>query len=246
MHRKIFLMVLLMFACSEDELALEGRDFRLQSAEGYELVAGTTMYVRFRDGNLSAGADCNSMGGEYTVRDDTLIVSELFRTERGCETQAHYTQDEWLSAFLLAKPALKLDENVLVLRAKGATLSFLDREVADPDRDLVGALWTVDSFLKDDAVSNLPSMRDPTIEFRADGSYQVDTTCNVLSGRYQVRGERVVLSNQSGTDASCGGAANVADAHLQQLFGRSELPFAIEARRLTLGDNSFGIAARVD
>jgi heat shock protein HslJ len=246
MHRRWLMMALLALGCGEEELALDRRDFRLQSAQGYDVLTGTSIYVRFAEGNLSAGAGCNNLGGEYRVQDGALVVSELSLTERGCETPQHHAQDQWLADFLLAKPTLALDDNQLVMRAKGAALTFLDREVADPDRALVGALWLIDSFLHDDAISNLPLARDPTVEFRADGTYVVDTTCNQLSGRYQVQGDQLVLSNASSTDALCFGAAGSADASLQQLFGRTMLRFTIEARRLTLGDNTSGISARVD
>lgn len=244
MPRNVFVALTLFAAsaCNESEPSLDGREFRLQTAEGYDVLSGTSIYTRFHDGQLSAGAGCNSMGGGYAVRDGVLIVTELARTERGCQPAAH-AQDEWLSDFLIARPTLALEDNLLVLSAKGATLTFLDREVADPDRPLVGTRWSIDTFMENAAASKVHLMAPPSAEFRADDTFSIDTTCNTITGRFSHQNDELSLSNVSTTDAACPGAATSAEAHLQRLFARPTLKLAIEARRLTLGDSTLGISA---
>jgi heat shock protein HslJ len=245
MNWRIWMLLMLVVGCGEEELALEKRAFLLSSAQGFTPVTGTTVRLHFEDGQLNAHADCNSMFGEYTVRDGTLVVGGLGSTARGCEP-GRAAQDQFIGDFLASQPKIALEQNQLTLTGTNATLVLLDREVADPDRPLVGTRWVVDTLIENDGASSLPGQADPTLQFRTDGVYEVDTTCNQVQGHYELGDSELSLSNYSTTQAACSGAAGSLDAHLQRVFKLSKLKVRIEARHLTLGDDKLGIAANAE
>lgn len=232
--------------CDENDsadAALEQRSFLLESAEGFEPLAGTTVSVGFRNGEFGFSAGCNGHGGTFSLRDERLVVTAFQSTTRGCDAALH-AQDEWLAGFLTSSPSLKLEGERLTLRGAAATLVFLDREVADPDRPLVGTLWTVDTIVQGDfATSSVLPAPAPSILFREDGTLQVDTTCNTGSGRYSVAGDQLTLTPVSYTLRACSGASDV-DDQVQVLLREGTLTFEIEATRLTLRRGDSGLSAR--
>jgi hypothetical protein len=51
--------------------------------------------------------------------------------------------------------------------------------VKDPDRPLVGSLWTIDTFIQGDAVSSGTTTKPlPRVLFRADGSVLLRRHCS--------------------------------------------------------------------
>jgi len=219
------------------------RVFLLESAQGFEPLAGSTVSLSFRDGSLGVSAGCNSLGGEFSLDDGHLVLAEGGITERGCDPAPH-AQDEWLWAFIQARPQLELEGTSLTLTGASAVLAFRDREVADPDRPLVATPWTIDTFFSSDAASNLPLSSDPTFVFAADGNLQFDTTCNSGTGKYTVAGNQITLSTVDLTLIACGGASAFAENHiLKVLTGDGPLTFEIEAKRLTLMRGKLGLGA---
>ncbi|HKP55284.1 MAG TPA: META domain-containing protein [Polyangiales bacterium] len=231
-------------SCGDDAASesLDGRTFLLDSSKGFEPVENTTVRLRFHDGQLSLQADCNTHAGEYAVRDGVLIFENVGSTEIGCEP-ALQKQDEQLVEFLTSEPQLDLDDERLTLTQAKIELVFLDREVADPDRPLVGTLWAVDTLIDGDSASNLPLTKEPTIQFDDDDKLHVDTTCNTGSGRYQVDGARITLEDVSYTEVACSGASGSVETHIQAVLRDGTLMFEIDAARLRLERGSKGLGA---
>ena len=95
-----------------------------------------------------------------------LVVPGMAMTEMACEPAALMDQDTWLSAVLTSRPTVALDGDTLTLTADGAVITFVDREVADPDRPLEGTTWNVEGLVSNDAVSSIPAGgRVPTLRF---------------------------------------------------------------------------------
>lgn len=232
-----------LLSCELDEAAaLDGRVFLLQSADGFRPVRDTTVRLGFRAGKLSLGAGCNSIFGSFEIRDSLLITGELGATETDCDS-ALASQDEWLKSFFSAQPALTLVGERLTLKGELAELVFVSREVAQPDRELVGTVWSVDTFLEGGAVSNIFLDPGPTMVFAEDQSVRIDTTCNTATGRYTVGKDRLTVSGLTFSSKVCTGAAKSADAHLRKLLKAGMLTVEIEGGRLTLGNDSLGISA---
>jgi heat shock protein HslJ len=174
-----------------------------------------------------------------------LCVSGLGSTDIGCELPLQQ-QDQWLAAFLTSSPAVDQRGAQLTLAGTDATLEFLDREVANPDRALIGPTWTVDTLIEGGAASSVPTSEPPTLVFGADGSVAVFSGCNTGNGDYTVDGQSVVLSNIGYSERACEGPAGQVEAHVQRVMGRGELTVEIEAARITLQRGDVGLAAITD
>lgn len=78
-------ITLLLLACHSSTPAM--RAYLLESSTGADLLKGTTVHLRFGDGQISLQADCNSMAGAYTLEGDRVVVSALMQTEMGCDAE---------------------------------------------------------------------------------------------------------------------------------------------------------------
>jgi heat shock protein HslJ len=210
-------------------------------------VAGTTVRLDFADGSLGASAGCNSMGGAYQLDGDVLRIPDgLAMTEMGCEPDL-MAQDEWLAGLITGEPTLALDGDTLVLTAGSTVLTLLDREVADPDRAVVGTTWVLDGIIDGDAVSSVPGGVRATlrIEEQPDGSLvaAVEDGCNSGSGPVEVAETTMSFGNRMTTLIGCeGDQAAVADAVLAVLQG--EVEYQVEAASLTLDAGDQGLTYR--
>lgn len=238
-----FLLMLLSAAtaCDGIENELDGRRFLLDSADGFTPVDGTRLSLSFEGEQLSAHAGCNGFGGTYSVDSGRLRLGEQHTTLIACGGELG-EQEHWFGVFLESKPRLRLRGDELELSADGVTLTFLDREVADPDRPLAGTKWTVDSYIEGNGVSAGPMLRAATLQFGADGSVLVDTTCNQGAGQYTVRGHTLTLTDMSYTEEGCSDTPGI-EAKVQAVMKQGTIDFEIEARRLTLKRGSVGLSA---
>jgi heat shock protein HslJ len=225
------------------EAGLAGLQFLLESAEGYTPVAGTTVRLSFQAGELSFSAGCNSYSGEYSLCDGKLCISRLGGTEIGCEA-ALQAQDTWLAGFLQGSPGLTQAGPTLTLAGAGATLEFLDREVADPDRPLTGRTWTIDTFIENGAASSSPAQAPGTLEFGTDGKVNVFTTCNGGEGSYARSGQTLTFTGVGFAQLPCGPTGSAtAEELISRVFGDGAVTFQIEAGRLTLMRGEIGLGA---
>jgi heat shock protein HslJ len=147
------------------------------------LVPGTKLRLNFSATDIGASAGCNHMGGTYRIDGGRLIVDNLATTDMGCDADL-MTQDQWLSELLGAGPTVSLVVNDLVLEAGSVRITFVDREVAEPDAKLVGPTWTVESIITGDAVSSVPAEPVATLVFKEDGTLEVNAGCNHGSGTW--------------------------------------------------------------
>ncbi len=224
---------------------LSGREFLLDSSEGFSLVEDTTLRLSFRDAELNFSAGCNSHFAGYTVCDGNLCIDGIGSTEIGC-TPELAAQDMWLAEFFGSQPSLMLDADQLTITGAEATLVFLDSEVADPDRPLTGATWTVDTFIDGGAASNFALQDEPTLLFNDDGNVDLFTGCNNGSAEYAVDGDRIAFSNVITDDAACEGGANEAERRFIQVVTDGLSDFEIDANRLTLMRGDVGISATTE
>lgn len=225
---------------------LDGRQFVLTAASGFERVAGTTVSIRFDDGNVGADAGCNSIGGPYRLDGSTLVVEGLAMTEIGCDPDRH-AQDDALAELLTEQPTVTLDGDRLVIETSATRLELLDREVADPDRPLVGPTWTLDTIITGEAASTVPGESTFTIRFDRDSSAIVVAGCNDAAvpydsgpGDFPSAGEIQLGPATSSTDRTC----PEAERHLLEVLS-GEITYEIDVDRLTItnGDLGAGFAA---
>jgi heat shock protein HslJ len=204
------------------------------------LVRGTQIRLTFGDGDVSAQAGCNIFGGSYSLDGDILIVTGGAMTEMGCDEPRH-AQDDWLFTFLGSHPSVQLDGNDLTLTSATVVIKLLDREVAEPDQQLVGPTWVLSSIITGDAVSSIPVGVSPTISFTADGRVEYFSGCNSGGGQYAVDGGRLGFANLVMTDMACAGAAGQVEAEVIAMLAADDIQFSIDADNLTLQAGDLGI-----
>jgi heat shock protein HslJ len=251
MYRSLVLALVLLVplaACVVDgALPLDGRTFVSSSVvEGgvdRPLVAGTEIRLSFADGQLSAQAGCNIYGAAYRVEDRTLVTDGGSMTEMGCDEERS-AQDEWLFGFLGARPRIELAENELTLEADDTAITFLDREVAEPDLGLVGPTWTVESIIVGETVASVPAGATATISFADDGTLSAQTGCNTRAGEYEVSGDVIRLSGLMQTLAGCDGAAGELEEAVVAVLNAGSVRYSIDADALTLTTGERGLLLR--
>jgi heat shock protein HslJ len=232
------------------EPGLAGLDFLLQSVDGHTLVPDTTVRLSFFGASeLSFNAGCNSYSGTYSLCDGKLCISELGGTEIGCGPGLH-EQDEWVAELLQSSPVLTRAGAALTLADADATLEFLDSEVADPDRQLTGRVWGIDTFIQNGAASSLPTAAQPTLQFGADGSLRVYDSCNTGTGSYTRAGSTLTISGLGErlgyTAIYCPAGSDSVQVQTQRVMAAGEVVIEIDAARLTILRGEVGLSATTD
>src|SRR5262245_20056013 len=112
--------------------ALGDTTFVSTAVEGYTLAPDTQITLTFAGNNISAQAGCNTLAGTWSLEGDVLVVPPMAQTQMACEPSALMDQDTWLDAVLTSKPTVAVEGDTLTITAEGATVTLLDRKVADP------------------------------------------------------------------------------------------------------------------
>ncbi len=184
-----------------DASVVAGRTFLSTGHDDHQLAPGTQVRLVFRDASqLGVSAGCNSMGGPYTITDSTLhIPGPMITTEMGCAAPL-MDQDTWIAAFLDGA-AMTTDGEMLVLSRDGDTLTFVDEEVANPDRPIEGTTWVVEGLVQNQAVSSVPVGLTSTLVF-ADGKVAYKG-CNSGSGTATIGTDTITFGPIATTRMAC-------------------------------------------
>jgi heat shock protein HslJ len=125
---------------STGQRALAGTDWRLVSlgpaGAEVDIVSGTTVTLKFgEDGRAGGSTGCNSYGGAYEVRGDTISFGRLISTKRACLDQNANQQEQRFLAALEAAQRFRLSANRLtILSDRSRTvLNFASDSPSAPD-----------------------------------------------------------------------------------------------------------------
>jgi len=221
---------------------LDGRTFLSTGIDGRVLVAGSVVRLTFHGDQIGAQAGCNSLGGTYRIDGDRLVIGQMGGTDMACDGPL-MDQDTWLAAYL-NEATIDLDGDTLALTNGGVTLTLQDREVADPDRPLLGIRWILDGIVSGDAVSSVPAGVIASLTF-SDGAVDVEAGCNRGGGSVEVAGATIAFGPIGLTKVACeGGAMAVEQAMTAVLSG--QVDYTIEAGRLTLDAGATGLMFRAE
>ena len=230
--------------------ALDGRTFLSTDVVGMTLVEGSQVSLTFdtSDGEtatVGGSAGCNSFGSPFWITDGRLEADAFSMTEMGCD-QPLMDQDAAVIEFLRSRPAISLDGAQLTLAGDTVTMTFVDREVADPDRPLVGTTWTIDTVITETSASTVPMGITPTLVFE-DDQVLVDTGCNTGSAPVTVDGDTITFGSLTLTEIGCAEDVATFEAHVVSVLAGNRT-FEITADRLQLIDpaTQIGIAANAD
>ena len=259
-HRLVALAILALVlgsqaGCSSGAEELTDRDYLsvavTEGGAARALVNGTRIRINFgaAEGNdravgaLVANAGCNSISGTYRIDGDRLVFDSAGMTEMGCDAERH-AQDDWLAGFLASKPTVRFVKSDLTLDNGAISIRLLDREVAEPDLNIVGPTWTVESIIDGDAVSSVPEGATATLLFKADGSVEVDTGCNRGSGTWSLEGAGIRIENLMLTKMACAGAGAMLEGAVLGVLEAAALQAQIDSNVLTLSGGSTGLQLR--
>src|SRR5690606_16252954 len=214
--------------------SVDGRTFLSEEVTGATLVPGTQISLRFADGQVQANAGCNHLSAPYAWDGTTLVVTGMAGTEMGCDPTLH-AQDEWLAELLTSRPDVSIDGDTLTISGKDVTVRLVDREVADPDRPLVGTRWVVDSIIDGESVSTVPGDAEAYFVFEGtdSGGYRVSglSGCNQFHADVTVGEETITFSRVGTTDMACSGPSGALEQAVSTLFDGRPVAYTIEARR---------------
>ena len=168
------------------------------------LVAGTRIRLRFSDDGrrISLDAGCNNIAGDASIERDRLVVRNMASTAMGCDPPRH-EQDEWLSKVVSGSPEIRASGPDLVLSSGTTELRLKDREVADPDRPLVGTRWVVETIVDRDIASSVPQGATAYAILGSDGTFVGSTGCNEMGGSATPASKTIRFANVFTTKMAC-------------------------------------------
>jgi heat shock protein HslJ len=96
---------------------------------GYGLAAvlpGTEITATFEDGQVGGSSGCNTYGGSYEVKGETISVTEIFMTEMAClDPEGVMEQEQTYLEYLSGVTTFRVSEGQLQMtRPDGETLTF--------------------------------------------------------------------------------------------------------------------------
>jgi heat shock protein HslJ len=186
-------------------------------------------------------ADCNGFWGDFRITSTALeSTGSYMMTEMGCERPLH-VQEDWLAKFLMDGPRLSWSGDHLALTGDTATLSLLNKKVADPDRPLVGRQWTSSHYINRGSLSWMSLEAYPTLSFSEEGALSIFDGCNQFEGRFSISGSELVLTQMVPvTEHQCTDEHVLTiSAHYEKVFVDGTLTYSIDANvvRIERGEN---------
>ena len=137
--------------------ALDGKTYLSTAVKGATLVPGTRIRLSFVNDTVNASGGCNALGGSATIEGGRLKTTALITTDMGCADPL-MQQDRWIAG-LLGDSAITIAGDQMTLDDGTVQATFLDREVADPDRPIEGTHWVLDGIVSGDATGYRPATR---------------------------------------------------------------------------------------
>ena len=109
---------------------LEGTSWVLMAYRKSKPIAGTTITATFEDGRVYGSSGCNTYGGSYQVRGDTITVSDLAWTLMAClDPEGVMEQEALVMGYLSDAQTFRLvDGQLQVFQSAGEALTFAPQQ----------------------------------------------------------------------------------------------------------------------
>lgn len=188
---------------------------------------------------VSGTAGCNRYSGRMGVDDERVSFgTEGFgMTEMACEPPLM----ELEAAYVAALPRVttgRWDDQALTLSGEGVELVFASLQVPG-DSALVGTVWRLDTLVDGETSSSTVAGADPaTLELSEDGRVSGGTGCRLLSGRYELRADEVLLTGLT-ADGECPAELAAQDEHVVEVLGDG-FTATVEGRDLVVSSSAGG------
>jgi heat shock protein HslJ len=231
-------------ACGSDEVpepsgdrhALDGLAFVASEAEGRTVVPGSLLTLRFDDGELSASAGCNRLGGAYGADDGHLDLPGGMQTMMACGSGLD-VQEGWLFELLGNRPRLARSAGGLTLAGGDVTVRFTPDDHPKGDPPIAGTDWElVATIERGGTAASLPSGAEtPTFTISDAGEVTVFTGCNRGRGEATVRERGIIVFGELATTRrGCPGPAGALERQLLAMLSGKVQAAYDRQRQLTL------------
>jgi heat shock protein HslJ len=225
---------------------LDGRTFVstsvVRAGTDFPLVPNTQLRLAFIDSRqLGASAGCNSIFGGYQLQGNVLLVDQLGTTDMACNPPALMAQETWFTQLLSSRPTLGLDGNTLTVTSGDTVITMLDREVAEPDAQLVGPTWTVETIINGESASSVPMGATAWLQFGADGRASLNTGCNSGGGPYTADAGTITFGPIATTKMFCAGPGGQLEQAVLEVLNAQTVDYSIDAQTLSLQAGAAGL-----
>jgi heat shock protein HslJ len=219
---------------------LNGKTYLSTGIKGATLAPGTQIRLAFKDGNLSANAGCNAMGGTYTISGDQLSATQMSMTDMACE-EPRMKQDDWLARFL-SRATISLSGDTLTLTAGTVVLTVTDKEIATPDLPILATRWILDGITSGDTASSIPVGVAASIRI-VDGKAEVASGCNTGTGAVEVKPDALTFGPIGLTKKGCEPETMAVERAVTAVLAGT-VGYAIDADVLTINAGNAGLTFR--
>lgn len=193
------------------------------------IVDGARITLDIAGAEVGGTSACNHYFGRLAVSESELRIDQLGGTEMACQPDVMASEAAYWAA-LGGVTRWKRDGDTLTLSGPNATLTYgLLPPV--PDADMVDVVWVLDTLISGDAASSVEG--GPTLELRSDGTVVGSTGCRGFTGRYQIAGDEVVMTD-FGMNGECSAELAAQDSHVVTVLGDG-FTVQVDGNRLTLG-----------
>lgn len=176
---------------------------------GWQLISGTSsgseiplvdthrITLVVEGGEAGGVSACNNYFATLTLDGDAVTFTGIGGTEMACmPEEVMESEAAYLRALGLVTAAAR-DGELLVLSGPETELRYVPL-LPVPTADLVGTVWTLETLIEGEAASSV--MGEPaTLELRSDGTLSGSTGCRDLTGRYEVTGDEVRVTEMTAT-----------------------------------------------
>ena len=197
------------------------------------------------DGDQIFGvAPCNTYRGTFELgRDESVEITDVAVTQKACDPRTMDAEDEYLAA-LEGVDRAKVDvddegrddrDHLVLTGPDDLRLSYRSFDAHDA---LVGD-WTITGVNTGDSVDSPVAGTEPTLSFADDGTFTVDTGCNVGGGDWKLDGDAITFESIRTTLRACEeprGAADQETAILAALHAAEQVEVTPGSLTLREGD----------
>jgi heat shock protein HslJ len=156
--------------------------------------------LAFGADTVSGAAPCNGYHGGFSIKgDDTIAISMLASTKRACAPEVMRAEQKYLAALQGTHEVAVSGQQLVLSRSGGGRLAYT---AIDPREQLLGT-WQVVDVYRDNAIHSMILGTEPTLTFEKDGALVLDTGCNTVHGRYELKGRQITVEGLSQTDKAC-------------------------------------------
>lgn len=125
--RFLLMLVIILSACTTQAASLTGK-WKLTAYGPVEsltpAVADAGASLTFRDdGKVTGSGGCNSLGGEYTLKDNQITFSALTSTLMACD-DARSTQESVVMQVLTSTAEFEIQDQTLTITNNGIVLVY--------------------------------------------------------------------------------------------------------------------------